>query len=74
MNRTLIESSDIKSVGYDEFTHKLEIEFHRSGIYTYYDVTPTLFNSFMNAESKGNFLARVIKPFFKVAKVESSRP
>ena len=38
MIRKSVTSSDIRSIGYDDETRILEIEFHSGGIYQYYSV------------------------------------
>lgn len=44
MNRTPVESSNIKSIGYDQKTETLEVEYKGTGkpaIWQYFEVTPT---------------------------------
>lgn len=38
MNRNPVSSSNVKSVGYDSESSRLEVEFHHGGIYQYYGV------------------------------------
>lgn len=69
MTRIVVESSDIKSMGYDEDSKTLEVEFIKGGIYQYHGMLPALYDVFLAAPSKGGFLARVIKPFFAMEKM-----
>ena len=62
MKRIVIEnSSNIKSVGYDQFTEKMEIEFHTGKVYQYFPIDPYTYRDFLKAESKGNFFAKNIR-------------
>lgn len=55
MERHPIQSTQIKSVGYDEKTSTLEIEFHRGKIYQYHPITKEGYEAMMKAESPGKF-------------------
>ncbi len=69
MNRELVRSSSIKSVGYDPATLSLEVEFEDSTVYVYSGVPQGVRDEFMAAESKGSFFNRHIKnqyPFRRV--------
>ena len=68
MERQSVSSSNIVSIGYDENTSTLEIEFN-SGTYQYYDVPSYIFDEFMNADSKGSYLHRNIKSSYTYARV-----
>ena len=61
MQRVPVVSSDIASVGYNERTRVLEVEFIKSGVYSYYNVEPYMFAAFLGADSKGQFFNRHIK-------------
>ena len=69
MNRILVSSSHLASVGYDSQTLTLEVEFTDGSIYQYFDVPETIFESFMQAPSKGNFLATQIKYLFRYTRL-----
>lgn len=61
MKRTTVESSNLASVGYDEGSETLEIEFQNGGIYEYYDVEKSTFDALMTAESHGRYFIANIK-------------
>ena len=62
MNRTTItKSKNIKSVGYDEPNHKLEIEFHGGGVYEYDDVNSDVVKELMTSRSMGKTFHNLIK-------------
>lgn len=61
MERKPVESSTIKSVGYDREAKALEIEFSSGRLYQYYDVPDEIYNEFTLAPSKGSFFHGKIK-------------
>jgi hypothetical protein len=70
MIRQPVQSSDLRSVGYDEQQKILEIEFNSGGIYQYNNVPTEIHSSLMAASSKGKFCHGYIKnkyPFRRVA-------
>lgn len=69
MERIPVESSNIASIGYDEDTNTLEIEFHNGGVYQYFDVPFAVYDGLMEANSKGQYLAQQIKGQFRYVKV-----
>ena len=64
MIRQPIQSSNLRSVGYDEKLKILEIEFHEGRIYQYSNVPENIYSNLMNALSKGKFFAQQIKNRF----------
>ena len=63
MNRKPVISSNLSSVGYDAETHTLEVEFNDGIIYLFSNVSPTLHNELMNADSHGKYFARNIRKY-----------
>jgi len=61
MERTNVDSSNLKSVGYDEENEILEIEFLHGGIYQYYDVPKSVYDGLMNADSHGKYFDQYVK-------------
>jgi hypothetical protein len=51
-----VESSCIKSIGYDEEKSELFVEFTSGKTYKYPNCSKTLHEKFMNSTSKGRFL------------------
>lgn len=62
MEMTLVESSTIAAIGYDETLKVLVIRFKQGGAYKYADVTPEDHAALMSAESKGKYFLKHIKP------------
>jgi len=52
LERKPVRSSKVKSIGYDEDTCILEVEFNNSSIYRYHGVPLKLYNRLMNDSSK----------------------
>lgn len=61
MLRQTISSSNLRSVGYDEETRILEIEFNLGAIYQYYDVPLLIYQGLINAVSHGVYFDLHIK-------------
>ncbi|MDB5223645.1 MAG: hypothetical protein JWN83_2312 [Chitinophagaceae bacterium] len=62
MKREPVESTAIKSIGYNEDKHLLEVEILETGrIYQYKDVSVEEYLDFMDAKSLGEYYNRVIK-------------
>jgi hypothetical protein len=69
MERKPVTSSNIASIGYDENTSTLEIEFLNNSIYQYFDVPQRIYQGLMQADSQGQFLAQNIKGVYRYSKV-----
>lgn len=69
MNRTYVSSSNVRSVGYDESSATLEVEFLSGAIYRYFNVPRATYDAFMAAPSKGKFLNWQIKPMYAYSRV-----
>lgn len=68
-NRIRVESSNIASIGFDEDSYTLEIEFNNGAIYQYFDVSFAVYDGLMEASSKGQYFAQHIKGHFRYVKV-----
>lgn len=53
MERQLVSSTNLHSVGYDQDSSTLEIEFHSGGIYQYINVPVHVYTGLMTSSSKG---------------------
>jgi len=69
INRVPVESSNLRSVGYDPDAQMLEIEFRNGGICQYYGVPETVYLQLMAASSKGKFFHVYIKDIYPYAKI-----
>jgi hypothetical protein len=69
MKRIDVESTLIHSIGYDEDKRILEIRFHETGSYRYYDVEPEVVEEFLEAESKGRYFNDYIRDAYLFTKL-----
>jgi len=65
MIRQLVDSSNIRSIGYDSRSQTLEIEFHSGGIYQYFNVLKSTYNGLTAASSCGSYFHRHIKDQYR---------
>lgn len=63
-----VKSSNLRSVGYDQATGTLEIQFN-SGTYEYSNVPSSIHTGLMAASSKGSYHHRHIKHAFSYRKI-----
>jgi hypothetical protein len=64
MDREPVTSSNVASVGYDDATETLEVEFKNGAIYQYYNVPRAVYDAMLQATSVGQFLNATIKPSY----------
>ena len=61
MDRIPVSSTNLASVGYDEESSVLEVEFREAGIYQYFGVPAQVYAELMASSSKGSCFNQVIK-------------
>lgn len=69
MEREAVDSSTILSIGYDNQSETLEVEFKNGGIYQYYNVPESIHQQLIESSSKGSFLHANIKSSFPFSRV-----
>lgn len=69
MNRKPVKSSTIKTIGYDEKSRTLSVEFHNGGIYEYYNMMSEVYKEFIKAPSIGKYLWKNIRSKYAFKKV-----
>ena len=69
MNREMVTSSNVASIGYDPPTQTLEVEFLKGTVYQYYGVPEYMYERIMGASSKGGFLNTYIKNSYPYSRV-----
>ncbi|MCG2694462.1 KTSC domain-containing protein [Candidatus Parcubacteria bacterium] len=69
MERTSVNSSNIRSVGYDLKSAVLEVEFTSGDIYQYFDFPEHLHQQFLKAPSYGQFLNDNIRYNYRYKKI-----
>jgi hypothetical protein len=70
MQRQAVESSTLRSAGYDAAKRTLEIEFQNSHVYRYFGVPQSVYDSLIAASSKGQYFNQCIKGIFAFEKIE----
>jgi hypothetical protein len=65
LERERVQSSNLRSVLYDEVKKNLEIEFHSGIIHQYQNVPSKVYTDLMNASSVGIFYTEKIKNRFR---------
>lgn len=71
MRRTGVESSSVRSIGYDAAMRVLEIEYAGGAVYRYRSVPRRVHAELMRVESKGIYVNTVIKPRYGFERVEA---
>jgi hypothetical protein len=61
MDRELVESSMIKSIGYDPLEEVLEVEFNRGGVYQYLGVPEDVYTTVAESDSVGKSFSSLVK-------------
>lgn len=61
MERTAVESTSLRSVGYDPAAQVLEVEFCSGRIYAYEGVPPEVHDWLMRSKGKGGYFNRMIR-------------
>lgn len=69
MDRVRVDSSNIRSIGYDVQRQILEIEFTNGGIYQYDGVPKSVYDRFMSSPSKGRFFSAHIRDKYLTRKI-----
>ena len=65
-----VDSTNVEAIGYDPDTMELHVLFLKSGeTYVYYNIEEWVFNEFMQADSKGQYLNRNIKGRYDFGKL-----
>ncbi len=70
MNRQPVQSSNLRSVGYESDTNTLEIEFNSGGIYQYFGVPESVYSGLMSASSKGSYFHENIKDKYETRRIK----
>ena len=69
MQRISVQSSNIRSVGYEPGSETLEVEFSSGRIYQYFDVPESEYEGLMSAPSKGRYFNASIKERYRCQQI-----
>ena len=65
MEREPVQSSNLKSVGYDPDSKQLEVEFHSGAVHRYEDVPAKVHQRIMSAKSPGSYFHNNVRSAYK---------
>ncbi len=69
MQRTPVSSSNIVSIGYDDSSSTLEIEFTKGEVYQYAGVPQSVYDALMSASSHGIYFNANIKAVYPITRL-----
>ncbi len=69
MEREAVSSSNIASIGYDEGTEILEVEFNNGSIFEFRNVPLVVYNELMDSSSHGSYFNREIRMSYSYEKI-----
>jgi hypothetical protein len=69
LERQPVKSRILRSVGYDESTKILEIEFHTGLVYQYSGVPPKVYADLMHSGEIGKYFSEKVRPKFPAKQV-----
>lgn len=69
MYRIPVTSSNVVSVGYDQNSLTLEVEFKGGSVYHYFDVPEAIYQELMQASSIGKFMHANIKNNYRYTQI-----
>lgn len=69
MDRQLVTSSNVASIGYDDASATLEVQFLDGAVYQYFNVGSELHAQLMAAPSKGQFMHAYIRNAYPYSRV-----
>jgi hypothetical protein len=68
LERTAVNSTNVRAIGYDAQTQTLEIEYASGMIYQYFDVSESVYLEVINSSSVGTAVNTIIKGSFRYSK------
>jgi lysyl-tRNA synthetase class 2 len=72
MKTIAVDSTTLRTVGYDAERQLLQIEFHNRSIYQYFEVPATVYQELLKAPSKGAYFNRSIRSRFDFTLVKAA--
>lgn len=69
MIRIPVVSSNLRSIGFEDASQTLEVEFNSGCLYQYFDVPRSVADGLMRATSKGTYLHLFVRSRFRYQRV-----
>lgn len=73
MLRTIVDSTTMRSVGYQAKGRVLEIEFNSRDVYQYFGVPKSIYRQLLGADSKGHYFNLEIRDSYPYVEVRQTR-
>jgi lysyl-tRNA synthetase, class II len=73
MNKTLVESTTLLSLAYDEARELLQLEFCSGPVYWYFGIPPSVHEALRNAPSKGSYFNKAIRGRYPYAQAATEQ-
>jgi hypothetical protein len=73
MRRKPVDSTTMRSVGYQPRSRVLEIEFDSGAVYQYLEVPVRIYEQLLRAESKGRYFNSEIREIYPYVQVSRTR-
>jgi hypothetical protein len=71
MKTTAVDSTTLRTVGYDAERRLLQLEFQNRSLYQYFDVPEVVYEELMQAPSKGTYFNQCIRSKFEVVRLKA---
>jgi hypothetical protein len=72
IHRQHVQSSAVRSVGYDAGNWVLQVKFANGKVYNYFRVPPEEYARVMDAASIGSYVNQQVKPYYAAREVETA--
>ena len=72
MKTIVVNSTTLRTVGYDAQRQLLQIQFQNRSIYQYFDVPAGVYEALLQAPSKGAYFNRSIRPRFDYVQIKAA--
>lgn len=73
MRRQAVESTTVRSIGYNARSQVLEVEFQSGTVYQYFDVPEAVHEEFRGADSKGKYFNLEIRDEYSFVRLTTVR-
>jgi len=74
MDVTVVVSTTLSTIGYDEILNLLQLEFRRQAVYQYFGVPVAVHEALLRAPSKGSYFNRAIRGRYPFARAPHLQP
>jgi hypothetical protein len=72
MKTTAVDSTLLRTIGYDATRQLLQIEFQNRSLYQYFAVPEAVYEELIQAPSKGTYFNQCIRPQFDFVRVKAA--